>query len=297
LTVLLSFLGMIALRVFTEHFLAISSPVSTYEVIIELIHDTYFFGISFLALWIFLSLLLKVEPKKLSCFFVWGSFLILLPPIIDMLRTQGAVFWSFYILNDPSELMRNFLTFFGHLPPGIVYFGTKIIFFVSILVATLLTYFKTKNYLKSFFGFLGSYIIFFFMGAFPSFFFYAYSMISGERSFSEIRSFQIAQFFATKNDILGITPDVSKYIFVYNLDFIFFPLITFLLLIFFFLDSREKFLAVAKNVRLPQIVYHGGMFFIGMGLAYLNFPENFQPHCFFLSAPPSLFSSASAFPG
>ena len=74
-----SFLGILLLRVFIEHFAALSPSVSTYEIVIEYVHDIYFFSITFLLLWLLLSFFLNVNPKKLAYFFIWGSLLIIFP--------------------------------------------------------------------------------------------------------------------------------------------------------------------------------------------------------------------------
>jgi 4-hydroxybenzoate polyprenyltransferase len=276
LTFAFSFLSLLMLRVFIEHFAARSPFVNTYEIAIEYVHDFYFFLITFLLLWMLLSFFLNVNPKKLTYFFLWGSLLVIFPPLIDMIRTGGAVFWSFYVLSSLSDLPKIFLTIFGNLPSGIVYFGTKILFIVAIIFVAMLIYFKTRNYFKTILGTLGAYAVLFFMGAFPTFFFFAYSFFSGTRKIAEIRPFNIVQFFGAADKIFGITPQVSKYVFVYNLNFIFFPFLLFLILAIFFIIDRQKLFAVVKNIRLPQIIYHSGLFLVGMGLGYLNYPENFN---------------------
>jgi len=44
-------------------------------------------------------------------------------------------------------------------------------------------------------------------------------------------------------------------------------------LLFFFSD-RDKFIAVLKNIRLPQCSFHLGLFLVGLGLGYLVYPDN-----------------------
>lgn len=278
------FLGFVACRIFIEYFLATSSKISAHEIIIAYLHDVYFFSISLLIIWIFISLITKTNPKNLSCIFVWGTFLIIIPPVIDMIFTGGSVFWSFYILGGIREILVNFLTFFSHLPSGIVYFGTKISFFVSILFIAFFVFMKTKNYYKSILGLLGSYIILFFMSAFPSFLFFIFSILSKDRDLDNIRAYHIAQFFGFPQKIMGISPQVVKYSFAYNLNLVFFPLLICILIIFFFLISYDKFSAIRKNLRLPQVIYHSGLFFIGIGLGYLDFSKNFSLDIFSILA-------------
>jgi len=131
---------------------------------------------------------------------------------------------------------------------------------------------------------IGSYVLLFFMGAFPSFFFFIFNFLFGKTNLGDIRAYAIAQFFGNPQEIFGVSPQVLKYAFVYNLNFIFFPFLILLLFIIFFMTSRKKFLAIAKNLRLPQIVYHTGLFFIGLGLGYLNYAQNFSLNIFSIFA-------------
>lgn len=278
------FLSAMVLRSFIERFLAKTSPDSDYEVIVEFIHNIFFFGISFILLWLFLGKLLKINPGRLSFVFLWVTLAVPLPPIFDIFKTGGEVFWSFYLISDPARLFLQYRTLFGHLPSGIVYFGTKIVFFGGIILLSGLVFLKTRNILKTVAGALGSYTILFVMGAFPSFFFLAYNLFFGREKFGDIRSFEIARFFAVPEKILGIGPASLKYSFAYKLDILYFPLLVFLVVILFYAINRKKFMAVLGNLRLPQLFYHGGLFFIGLGLGFLRYPGNFSLNVFSLSA-------------
>lgn len=284
LTLFLSFLGILALRVFIEHFIAKSTPIAPFELIIEYIHDLYFFGLSFLLLWLMVAFFTREKVLRFSPIFPWGFLLIAFPPLIDMLKTQGAVFWSFYLLGGPSFLWNNLLSFFGALPSGIVYFGTKIVFFLAIFSLGALIFVRTKNCLRAILGIISAYLILFFMGAFPSLFFYFYNFCTNGKSIFKIQNFDVALLFGTSRPIFGISSQALKYTFVYNLNFIFFPLLILLLAIFFFVSSRQKFWAVVKNARFPQIIYHSGLLTIGLGLGYLNYPQNFHLSLFSLLA-------------
>lgn len=272
--------GVIFLRTFIEQFVASSKPLYIFESIIEYVHNFYFFSISIVLIWIFLSLIMKVRPQELSGILIFSLFFTLLPPLIDMVKTGGEIYWSFYLLSSPRDLLWQYLTIFGNLPSGIVYFGTKITFLAVIFLSSSLVWLKTKSYWKSFFSAIAVYSILFFMGSFPSLFFYAHNFIFGVKNFFKIKSFEIAQFFGAPNKILGIDFPNFQYALAYRLDFIYYIFLVFLLAIIFFMISRKKFVAVLKNLRLPQIIYHSGLFFIGIGLGYLNYPQNFKVDIF-----------------
>lgn len=279
-----AFSSVIFLRVFVEQFLAKAPALPFYEIIIEFIHNFYFFLISLLLIWLLLSFMLAIRPQKLLHVFSWASLLIIFPPLIDMAKTKGEVFWSFYILSGIQDLKIQFLTIFGHLPSGIVYFGTRIIFITAIVFISGLVYLQTKKIYKTLLAALGTYAILFFMGSFPSIFSYFYYSISGEKKLFEIKDFNIAQLFGTPGSLLGIAPMDIKYSFAYRLDIIYFLFLMILLAAIFYISSREKFYSVLGNFRYPQIVFHTGLFVVGMGLASLQYPGNLELNIFSLAA-------------
>lgn len=270
-----SFFCFLVLRCFCEQYVALSSPLSPQEVLVEFIHNLFFFGISFLLIWILTSHFLKMNPARLSYLFSWAFSFMLFPPLIDMLYTKGEVFWSFYLLGDIRTLFWEYVTIFGNLPSGIVYFGTKITFLVAIFLLSVLAYFKTKKIWRAVFLAVSSYSILFFMGAFPSFVTYLGYFIL-KKPLSSVSEVTIVQFVGNSLKTFGVEFSSFKYLFAYHLDFFYFPFLLFLLGFIFWKISREKFVSVMKNARYPQLVYHAGLFFVGMGLGFLRYPENFQ---------------------
>ena len=276
------FLSVILLRIFIEQFMAKSVKISDYQLVIEYIHNLYFFLIAFLLIWLYLSRYLRVNPKKLAYIFLWASLLILFPPLIDMVRTQGTVFWSFYIISNASDLGKQFVTIFGNFPSGIVYFGTRIIFAAAIVLLSGLIFFKTKNWIKTVLGAFFIYVILFFMGSFPTLFVFAHNFFFGREKISEIQAYEIARFFGSPQKILGLSQLDFLYSFPYKLELFYYPLLILLLAALFFSINREKFISVCKNLRFPQLVYHAGLFFIGIGLGFLQYRENLEINIFSL---------------
>jgi hypothetical protein len=271
-----TFLGIIILRIFEEQFIAKSVSISFYEVIIEIIHNLYFFIVSFILLWLLLSGILKTNPKKLAGVFTWASLMILFPPLLDMIKTKGEVYWSFYIISSWKDLQLQFFTIFGHLPSGIVYFGTRIVFISAIIFLSALVFVRTKDILKSLITAIFSYIILFFMGCFPTILAYIYYIFGGGKKLGDIQAFEIAQLFGSPNKIWGLTPPGFAYAFPFKLDLIYFPFLILLLLVIFYWMDAKKLWAVIGNFRYPQLIYHAGLFFVGMGLGFLSYPENFN---------------------
>lgn len=274
-----SFLGVLALRIFIEGFIS-GKAGSVDEMVTFYLHSCLFFGLSFLLIWIFLSGILKISPKKAKNALFLAFWLVLLPPIIDMVKTGGQVFWSFYLLSDLKTLGWQFISFFGHLPSGIVYFGTKVVFSLAILLITAFVYVESRSVIKACLGAIFSYTSLFFMGSFPSWATFAYLGLSGGKKLINITSVDIVQLFGASAKIFGVAFGNFKYSFAHNLNIVFFLLLLGLLLILFFVIDRSKALAVVKNSRIPQIIYHSGLFFIGVGLGYLAYPENFNLNLF-----------------
>lgn len=281
LTWSLSFLGMIFLRVFLEKYVA-SSQVTAESAIAGLLYNFFFFAILYLLIWLFLSLILKLEIRKLSKIMLWSLWLLILPPIIDMWKTGGSVFWSFYSLNGLAGLWLQFVTFFGHLPSGIVYFGTKITFILAIILIGGVVLVRTKNILKALVGALGTYVILFVLGTLPSWLGILYYSLFRSKKSSEVNEIDIVQFFGHPYQLFGIKNGDIRYAFTNNLNIIYFWILFLLVSIMFFAIDRRKMWAIIKNARFPQLIYHSGLFFVGLGLGLLAYPQNYQINIFSL---------------
>ena len=204
----------------------------------------------------------------------------ILPPALDMLKTRGSVYWSFYMLGNLTYLKLQFFSFLSHFPSGIVYFGSKIVILISVLAIGLFIYIKTKNIIKGLIGAFFSYCILFFMGSFPSWLTFIYYFFEKSKKPTTIDSMDIIQFMGVPTRFFGINFDNMKYALAHNLNLVYFLLTLFLLFWLFFLINKSVLFALLKNARLPQIIYHGGLLFIGLGLGYLIYPNNFNPSFF-----------------
>lgn len=281
LTWFFGFAGIMAVRELIKSLLA-TAGFSMIEVVTDYVHEALFFAITFLLVWFFLSFILKINVSRLSKAFFWAAWIVVFPPVIDMLKTGGSVFWSFYLLGNPSELWLEFATIFGNFPSGIVYFGTKIMILLVIALAGFLAYWREKKIFTGVVAAMGSYIIFFFMASFPAFFAFGYYYLL--KGTARIGAIEQIQLFGGSPRIFGISFEGIRYSLAYNLNLIFYPLLFGLLALFFWFSNSSRFVAVVKNLRFPQIIYHFGLFFVGMGLGSLVYPENLNINLFSLSA-------------
>lgn len=275
LTWILGFFGIITSRLFIDDFVAKSGSFNLFSA--NSVHNYLFFLINLLFLLLLLSFFLKIRPFRLSNLFFWLIFGFIFPPILDMIKTGGALFNSSYLVSNIGDLWLQYATFFGNLPSGVVYFGTRILAFVFVVTCFGLLYVKSKNLGKSLLGTLLAYTGLFFMASFPSWLTAGYYLLAGTKEIFEISVIDIVQFSFSPNSLFGLSRDgdlISNL--VANLNLVYYLLALLLLIALFFYGAREKFLAVIKNSRPPQLAYHSGLFLTGLGLGYLAYPENWS---------------------
>lgn len=278
---LVIFLGIITVRLFLDKFVARSAFSAIYP---EMdLHNYLFFGLVFLLIWLWLSLILRVKPQKLAFLMIWACLLIDLPPIFDLIKTGGTVYVGPYLYGSLEQLKMEYLTIFGQLPSGMVYFGSKIVFILVSLGSGGIVWFKTRNWIKALLGLIGTYSILFFMASFPSWLAFGYYFLEGSKKITEIGAVQIFQFISAV-DVFSLKAVDFEYGHIYNLNLIYFPLIFVFLNLLFFFSDRDKFRTILKNIRFPQCLFHGGLFFVGLGLGYLAYPDNLTFNLFSLFA-------------
>jgi len=278
---LLSFLGIILIRIFIEYILA--NQASLESIIISL-HNFFFFFLLFILIWLVLAFVIGIRPSQMVGFLYWGMWIIILPPLFDMLRTGGQVFWSFYAITEFKLIISQFLTFFGRLPSGNVYFGSKIGFLITICFSGAIVFLYTRSWIKSFIGAIFTYIIVFFMGAFPSWFFFLHSIFFGSKPLSEVKSFEIVQFYGGKYSILGLSSGSLEYAFAFSLNIVFFFLIFLSVSALLYFSDKRKFMAFLRNIRFPQLFYHWGLLGVGLGLGYFSYSERISIDVFSILA-------------
>jgi 4-hydroxybenzoate polyprenyltransferase len=278
---LLSFMGVILIRIFIDYYLV---GQVTLESSITALHNFFFFFLLFLIIWLSLAFVIGIKPGKIVGFFYWGMWIIILPPIFDMLKTGGNVYWSFYAVTEIKLILAQFFTFFGMLPPGNVYFGSKIGFIITIFFSGVIVFLFTKSWLKSFIGALFSYICIFLMGAFPSWFFFGQSIFFGQKPLFEVKDFEIVQFYGGNTGIFGLSLGTLEFSFPFSLNIIYYLLVLIVASLLLYLSHKEKFLALVRNIRPPQILYHWGLLGIGLALGYLSYPDKFNLNMFSILA-------------
>ena len=276
----LAFLGVIGIRMALEVLILPNKNDSVEGILTAYLHYSLFFSILIMLVWLIAAFFAGIEIKKPAFLMLVLSWFIILPPILDMIKTGGRIYWSFYLLEDITSLFGQFKTFMGDLPPGIVYFGSKILFGSTVIFSGMAVFLKTKKLLRSLACSFFVYAALFFLASFPSWFSYAYYFLNENRPIWEVKTHHILHLFAVPVGILGLEEVVLKHAFAFKLNLIYFPMMIFLVGAIFFFSNRKKLFSVWNDFRFPQLIYHGGLFFVGMGLGFLAYPEAFKLEIF-----------------
>ncbi|MCA9364811.1 MAG: UbiA family prenyltransferase [Candidatus Moranbacteria bacterium] len=271
------FSGVIALRFFVisaSHGL----PSDRFnDLVVYFLQDYFLFGVLLLLLWLWLSSFLSLRVAQLSHTLLWGSWLAFIPPAIDVLWTGGSTYWSIYLLDGLGGLFANYITFFGHLPPAVVYFGTKISVFFGIFFTGLLVFFKTRSLFKVLINTAVVYTIFFVMASFPSWFGLVSFLVSDGILPSSVTFANVVGLVASPTSFFGVSFDNISLALSYKFNIVYFVLIFLLGNILFFFHSRRFFVLLWKNVlRLPQVFFVSGLVLIGLVIGLVIFPPAYS---------------------
>lgn len=233
------------------------------------------FTIAYLfSLWI-IHAILKVKFKKASNILIWGYSVILIPPIIDWFISKGEGLWSFYIFDDLLGLINRFFTFFGDRPDIGITYGIRIEILIAVLLFFVYAYLKSKNIIKSFFVSILIYSILFFLGTFPS---WVAIIIKGFYSgFLKVTELDVVQMFFSPFSLFSREISGMNDSLVIKVNLIYFLILSGMIILGLFIYQKNKFYSFLKNIRLPQIFYHGGLLITGASLGIIYNSE----HSFF----------------
>ncbi len=269
---LASFSGLIVIRILIENWLMYLQNRTGLYLFYEFTHTFLFFLIAFLLILGLLNKLLKVDFKKAANVLLYGYLIVITPPIIDHIISGGKGFWSFYIFDSFSGLVKRFFTFFGDRPDIGITYGVRVEVALAVIFLFIYGYIKSKNIFKSLYLSLISYTIFFVLGTFPSWITIATNGFA--KGFFKVTEVDVAQMFLTPAKIFSREiPDIVSSLNI-KMSIIFSLLLAGLLVVGCWLLVKEKFITFLQNIRPPQIIFHLGFLCVGVGLA-LIFTDSF----------------------
>jgi len=254
--------GLVVVRVCLEIWLAKFDVPSAYFLYIEFLHTFLFFIFSFIIFALLFSWYLKKPIRQSASVLVFGFTIILFPPIIDFIISNGQGFWSFYKIDGLIGLVGRYFTFFGDAPHIGITYGVRFEVAIATAFSALYAFVSTRSIRKSLIFTVLVYTAFFLLGTFPS-----WITIFSEgfsKGFFSVTATDVAQqfltplrlfFFESKSigSSLGLRISMLLVIFI--------PVIV---IIASYQKDRILTLSLIKNARFPQLIYHAGLLLFGM---------------------------------
>ncbi len=241
------------------------------QVLAEILQPYHLITFLIIVLWI--HFLTEEKIKKISQVILWGYLLIIFRPLIDWIFLKKTTYLTHYFFNSPLEIGYKFLTFFNFNQWEGVLFSREIETIAILLISFFYIFQKRKNLFLALVGLCGVYIIFFIGVAWPSLLVFLEESLRGHNIWL-VSGNQIREFFFSPlhyfnfNEVQGEMGLLKRSNLIYNV------VLILTLIIFQGAVSKNKLLALLKNVRYPQIVFNMGLFFFGFMFAFHYFPEN-----------------------
>jgi len=279
------FLGFVFIRTFLENyanslnFYRLSSFIDTF------FHYPAFFSIILLVSLIILKTTTKEEISKLAKIVVSFSFILIVPPIIDLIVNQGGQIPYIFISGDSIQLFKSFITYFGG---GAVGIGIKTEVFLVLIGLGFYIFYKTKNSGRSILGMFLLYSTIFILLASPAFIFSLQNKITNNKQDANLNT--IVDFYYRQEPLNATTanrtfivdnnnffpPLVQKVQNQYSttLSIIFLIIQSILFFGCLFLYSSKKFWLVLKNFRYLRIAHYFLLTSVGIYLGSGNLYRN-----------------------
>jgi 4-hydroxybenzoate polyprenyltransferase len=274
-----SFGAIIFIRLLLENLLLGYEGKTISSMIGSFLHTLTFFAFSFLVITVVFCQYLKISFQTVARVFLWGQWIILLPPVVDAAIFRGKTFYSFYIFDSYQGILQRFFLLFGNEPDFGITYGTRLeVVLVSLLVA-FYVFVKTKKITKALGGLFIAYLVLFLLGCFPAI---ISPFLSGNFYFDAV---SLAKLYFSPYRVFGVG-NVDMFSALH-----FRMSLLYILGIFLLLNGvlwmKDKLLwkALFRNIRFPQMSFNGGLLVIGMLLGAYYYPQNVNLSTFsFLSA-------------
>lgn len=261
-----AFFALIITRILIENALALFQEHSFFFFFFEFTHTFFFFLCSFLLLVSLVRYAGAISFEKAVSVLLFGFLIILTPPIIDNIIFHGSHFWSFYEFDGFVGLIKRFFTLFGDTPDMGITYGVRIEVVIVTIALALYTFLKSQSAKKAFVVALLTYTVLFILGTFPAWL--TLGILSFEKGFLTINQNDVARLFLTPEGIFS--RDLTDFRSVLNvkMSIVYSVMSAFLVGLLLYKEYTQYFFALLKNVRLPQVFYHGGLLILGMILAF-----------------------------
>ena len=262
----MAFFSLIIVRLFIENILGFFDERSFFYFFFEFTHTFLFFLCAFLLLLPLVRFAGTVDISKATNILLSGFLIILTPPIIDTLIFRGGQFWSFYEFDGALGLIKRFFTLFGDTPNIGITYGVRIEVVIVTIALGLYTFLKSSRLTKALLVSLGTYTLLFILGTLPSW--VTLILLTWQKSFLLINQNDVAALFLTPENIFARYLSDFRSVLNVKMSIIYGILALTLIALTFWRTYPTYFKALWNNARLPQLLYHGGLLFLGMALAF-----------------------------
>ncbi|MFA9262219.1 MAG: UbiA family prenyltransferase [Undibacterium sp.] len=224
----------------------------------------------------------KVPIRKAANILIAGFLVIWTPPIVDEIISRGAGFWSFYSFDSLRGLLHRYITFFGDKPDIGITYGVRFEVGIVIVLIVLYTWIKSRSLLRTLASGILLYTVLFIIGVLPSI--VTILLLGPSAGFLAVSEQDVARIMLSPAPLFVFNPPGIESVLAIKMTTLYgvliLPIIGLLSLVFF----RGIVVALYRNARLPQMIYHGGLFSIGAALTWLYGTNSFRPDIFHFSS-------------
>lgn len=260
-----AFFALMIARLTVENTLGLFREGSFFFFFFEFTHTLLFFLCSFLIMLPIVWWAGAVDLKKAANVLLFGFLIILTPPIIDTWVFQGAHFWSFYEFDGLKGLFIRFFTLFGDTPDIGITYGVRVEVVLVTLALGLYAFLKSGRLGKSLLAALLTYTTLFILGTFPSWI--TLFVLTFQKGFLAVTSNDVAALFLAPEPILGRDLSDFRSVLNFKMSLVYAFLASLLGSFLLFRQAPAYFMALLRNARLPQLIYHAGLLILGILLA------------------------------
>ncbi|MGK2848493.1 MAG: UbiA family prenyltransferase [Minisyncoccota bacterium] len=261
-----AFFALILFRLLIENMLSRFQEHTFSFFFFEFTHTFLFFLCAFLLILPLVRYAGKTDFRKSTNILLFGFLIILTPPIIDTIIFHSGYFWSFYEFDGFLGLIRRFFTLFGDTPEIGITYGTRTEVVLVTLALGAYTLLKSQKVIKAFLVALGVYTILFILGTFPSWL--TLGILMFQKSFFAINQNDVAVLFLAPEHIFSHNLADFRSVLNAKMSIVYGILAVLLIGMTVWREYPQYFRALWHNARLPQLIYHAGLLFIGMALAF-----------------------------
>lgn len=224
----------------------------------------------------------KVTIRRATNILLAGFLVIWTPPIVDEIISRGAGFWSFYSFDSLQGLLQRYITFFGDKPDIGITYGVRFEIGIVIILILLYTWIKSRSIVRTLTSGTLLYTVLFIIGVLPSI--VTILLLGPKIGYLAVSEQDIARVMLSPAPLFVFNPPDIASVLAIKMTTLYGTLILPIIGILSFLFFRPTVIALYHNARLPQIIYHGGLFCIGAGLTWLYGTNSFQPDIFHFSS-------------